>query len=208
MATEDGEWGGYIEQPDEGETAVFPAPPVAPADVPPTPPRTPSGGSSFLRGGWRIAAVIVGVAAIAGGVIGVVSSGGKKKTTTSTTQTGLTKAQYIAQADRICASLNPPVEAAYRTYAADFTAGNLSGAQAAAQQFQTGAAAELDSLKALQIPSEGGATVQQMLADEQQLINDLESGSPQSESVQAASAVSAQLQSIAHQYGFKFCGVT
>ncbi|HLK46244.1 MAG TPA: hypothetical protein VKT18_09645 [Acidimicrobiales bacterium] len=108
----------------------------------------------------------------------------------------------------MCGRLNPPVEQAYSTYATDFQNGNIAGAEAAAVQFQEGAAAELTALRALGLPTEGGATVEQLLSLEQELITDLESGTPQSEIVQQARVVSQQIASLAQQYGFKVCGVT
>lgn len=204
------EWGGYIDQPDE-DTVVQPEPqpaqPAQPAQPsPPPPPKRPGGGPAWMRGLWRIVVALVGIAAIAVGVIEIVSSGKKHGTTTSSGQVTISKAAFITQADAICAKWNPMVANDYHTYVVDYESGDTSGAATAALAFEHDTQTELDDLKVLPPPSQGASTVNQLLADDQKQIADYESGPPNSEGAQEANALGQQDQPIAASFGFKVCG--
>jgi hypothetical protein len=219
--TSDGgnEWGGYIDQPDD-DTVVQPGPeqaqptqPIPPSKPPKPPkqPKQPGGGPAWMRGPWwRIAIAVVGIAAIAVGVIEIVSSGKKHHTTTTTTsgQTTISKASFITQADAICGKWNPQIANDYHTYELDYESGNTSGASTAALAFEHDAQTELDDLKVLPPPSEGASTINHLLTDDQQEIADYESGPPNSEGAQAASALGTQDQPIFSSFGFKVCGLS
>lgn len=199
MTEDDGqEWGGYIPEPADEETLVRPASPA------------PSvGGPAWMRGPWRIVIALVGVAAIAVGVIEIVSrtggSGGHTRTSTSTDQ-ALGKSAFIRRADGICAELNPEVETDYRVALADYNNGDTAGAQSEVAKLETAAGRLVDHIKALGPPAQGATQVDALLTEYGQLVADAIADTPESNA--AAQALQAQIAAQAKSYGFRVCGVT
>lgn len=205
MSTDDGDGGGYIEP--DGEAAVpQPGPRPAPEPEPASPGRQP-GVPAWKRGPWWILIALIGAAAIAGVVVAVVSSGGGNKNSSPTsTSTGNLNGAYIRKADAICATLDPPINADYRTAFAAITAGNIARAQKAARALNSAAGTLIDRIKALGPPPQDASVVNQIVADYTLVINDVIANTP--ESIQRAQAIAAQIESLATHFGFQVCGLT
>jgi len=176
------------------------------ARSPPPPPA--GGGPAWTRVSWRIAIALVGSAAIAVGVIEVVSHVKSKRTSTTTTSTNttLSKAAFIRRADAICAQLNPQVEDEYRIALADSNSGDLAGARAAIGRLETAANQLIFQITALGPPAQGEATINTLLNEYTELVNDAVLDTPESNA--AADALQPQIAALARQYGFNVCGVT
>lgn len=181
------------------------ATPPPPTPPPPSPPTARAGGPRWLRGPWRVAIAVVGIAAIAFGVIEIVSHA-RSETTTTTTRTGLAKAAFIRRADAICALLNPEIEADYRIALADSNDGEIVGARTEIARMQLAANRLIARIQALGPPAQGAQTVAMLLAEYQQLVDDAIVNSPESNA--AAIALQTQIAAQASQYGFRVCGVS
>jgi hypothetical protein len=159
-----------------------------------------------MRGPWRIAIALIGVAAIAVGVVEIVSRSRARSTSTSTTRTLLGKAAFIRRADGICAVLNPQVEAYYRIALADQNGGDSSGARLEITKLETAAGQLIGRIEALGPPAQGAAAVALVLSEYSELVSDAVADTPETNA--AAAGLQAEIASQAAQFGFHVCGLT
>ncbi len=150
-----------------------------------------------MRNPWRILIALVGVAAIGVGVAGVLAS---SRTASGTADGTLRKADFIRQADLICARLAPAVDAEYRIALVDDYNGDEVGARRAVARVRSAARRLIREVKAVGRPAQGAAAVTTLLGEYAQLINDAIADTPESNG--AAESLQAQVASQAAQFGF------